>query len=94
MLWALPGRRVLQRLVAPGSATQTSIAVLGSGHILHASGASISLYEASNPVRLVLTIDLDADVLALATHGRSTVAAATRLGLVILDITVDRPGLA
>jgi hypothetical protein len=50
------------------------------------------VHEAGHPGPPALTIDLNADILALATYGRSTVAAATRLGLVILDITVDRPG--
>ena len=71
----------------------TAILVLAPDHVLYANGETLSLYEATNAAP-VLTIELDSEIQALATHGISTVVAATRLGLVALDIPWwSSPGL-
>ena len=46
----------------------------------------MSLYEATNAATPVLTIELDSEIQALAAYGTSTVVAATRLGLVALEV--------
>ena len=70
----------------PGGSGVTAIALLAPDQLMYANGRTLSLYSATPPSAApVLTIQLDVDVYALATHGTSVVAA-TRRGLVALNI--------
>jgi hypothetical protein len=46
----------------------------------------MSLYEVTGAAAPLLAIELGSEIVALATHGNSTVVAATRLGLVALEV--------
>ncbi|MGH3925458.1 MAG: hypothetical protein ACRDTT_21810, partial [Pseudonocardiaceae bacterium] len=65
-----------------------AIVALGPDHVVYAASGVLTLIisRTNQDYAVALTIDLDADVLALAIHGGSTLVAATRLGLVVLDL--------
>jgi WD40 repeat protein len=83
--WDLPAIRPRLRTGIPGGSGITAITLLAPDHLIYASGRTLSLYVADLRAAPVLTIELDADVHALAAHGTSVVVA-TRLGLVALNI--------
>ncbi|MGH3912394.1 MAG: hypothetical protein ACRDTC_03125, partial [Pseudonocardiaceae bacterium] len=70
-----------------------AIAVLGPDHVMYAASGVLTLIisPTNQDSAVALTIDLDADVLALALHSGSTLVAATRLGLVVLDLPRSWP---
>ncbi len=84
--WDLCVYRTLSRTLTPGRSGVNAIIVLAPDHVLCANSGTISLYEATNTVTPIMTIELDSEIHALAAHGTSTVIAATGLGLVALEV--------
>jgi hypothetical protein len=82
----LPACRTLSRITTHGGAGISAIVTLTSGHVLYANSRTISLYEAANIAAPIQTIELDSEIHALVARGTSTVVAATRLGIVTLEI--------
>jgi hypothetical protein len=83
--WDLATGRSLSRIAIPGGSGLSAVTVLAPDRVLYANRGMLSLYAATGAAAPVLTIELDSEVLALATY-RTSVVAATRLGLVALDI--------
>ena len=83
--WDLSAWRVLSRTIVPGQSGVAAIGALPPDHVLCANGSTMFLYEVTGAAPL-LAIELDSEILALSTHGTSTVVAATRLGLVALEV--------
>ncbi|MGH3885207.1 MAG: hypothetical protein ACRDSZ_01345, partial [Pseudonocardiaceae bacterium] len=91
LMWDLSSRRTrLRKQIFHGSAVN-AVAALGPDHIVFAASGTLNIASASQDWAVALTIDLDADVQALAVYGGSTLVAATRLGLVVLDVPTGRP---
>jgi hypothetical protein len=90
--WDLPAGRMLSTTLVPGGSAVSAITTLGHNHVLHASGAALSLYQAANAASPILTIELDSEIQALTAHGTTTAVAATRLGVVVLEIPHTGPG--
>ncbi len=84
--WDLPACRTLSSTTTRGGTGVSAIVTLTSDHVLYANGRTMSLYEATNIARPIQTIELDSEIHALVAHGTSTVVAATRLGIVTLEI--------
>jgi WD40 repeat protein len=84
--WDLSTWRVLSRTIVPGQSAVAAISALAPDHVLYASGRTMFLYKGSAATVPLLTIELDSEILALATQGTSTVVAATQLGLVALEV--------
>ena len=84
--WDLSAWRVLARTIVPGQSGVAAIGAVAPDHVLYANGSTMFLFEATNADAPILTIDLDSQIQALATHGTSTAVAATRLGLVVLEV--------
>jgi WD40 repeat protein len=84
-IWDLTTRRSLSTIHIPGGSTVIAIAILAPDRIIFANGGTLSLYAATRDATPMLTIELDSEVQALAAY-RTSVVAATRLGLVALDI--------
>ena len=83
--WDLAGRRSLFRIAIPGGSGIIAIALLVPDRVVYANGGTLCLYEATRDAASVLTIELESEVLALAGY-RTSIVAATRLGLVALEI--------
>jgi hypothetical protein len=77
--------RSLSRIAIRGESGVSAIALLAPDQVLYADGGTLSLYAATRDAAPVLTIELDSEVHALAAY-RTSVMAATSLGLVALDI--------
>jgi WD40 repeat protein len=84
--WDLSAWRVLSTTIPPGQSEVAAIGTLAPNHVLYTNGSTISLYEAATAISPILAIELDSEIQAIATHGTSTVVAATTLGLVALEI--------
>jgi WD40 repeat protein len=84
--WDLSSRRALARKQIFHGPAVNAVAVLGPDHVVFAASNTLNIASVSQDPAVVLAIDLDADVTALATYGGSTLVAATRLGLVVLDV--------
>ena len=84
--WDLSACRVLSTTSPPGQSEVAAIGTLAPDHVLYANGSTISLYAATSAASPILTIELGSEIQAIATHGTSTVVAATILGLVALEI--------
>jgi hypothetical protein len=84
--WDLAACRALSKTDIPGSSGVSAIAALADDHVLYATDRTIYLFSADDPGTYKAAIELDSEILALAAHGSSTVVAATRLGLLTLDI--------
>jgi WD40 repeat protein len=84
--WDLLACRALSRITTHGSTGVSAIVTLASDHVLYANGRTISLYEPANIADPIQTIELDSEIHALVAHGTSAVVAATRLGIVALEI--------
>ncbi len=85
--WDLPACQTRSTTTIPGRTGVSAIVILAPDHVLYANGRTISLYKATNIADPVLGIELDSEIHALTAHGTSTVVAATRLGLVTLEIS-------
>ena len=83
--WDLATCQSLSRIAIHGQAEGSAIALRAQDQVLYANGGTLSLYAETPDEAPVLRIELDSEVLAVATH-RTSVVAATRLGLVALDI--------
>ena len=77
---------VLSRTIVPGQSAVAAISALAPDHVLCANGNTMFLYEVTNAAAPLLAIELDSEILALSTRGTSTVVAATRLGLVAIEV--------
>ncbi len=84
--WDLPGCRTLSRITTHGGTGISAMVTLTAEHVLYANSRTISLYEAANIAEPIQTIELDSEIHALVAHGPTTVVAATRLGIVTLEI--------
>ena len=84
--WDLTTWRVLSRTIVPGQSAVAAISALAPEHVLYANGRTMSLYKVTGAAAPLLTIELGSEILALGTHGSATVVAATRLGLVALEV--------
>jgi WD40 repeat protein len=84
--WELPSCRKLSRTIIEGRFGNSAITILAPDNVLYANGATMSLYDAVGAPTPRLTIELDAEIQAFATHGTSTVIAATRRGLIAFEI--------
>ena len=84
--WDLSACRTLSRTIIPGRSGIGAIITLAPDYVVYASGGTILMYEATNTATPILTIELDSEIRALAALGISTVVAATRLGLVSLEV--------
>ncbi len=85
-IWDLSTRRTLSTIPATNGAAVNAIALLGPTHVVSAAGSILTISPTNQNSVDSLTIDLESEVLALATASGSTVVAATTLGLVVLDI--------
>ena len=83
--WDLASRRSLSRIAIPGGSGISAIALLAPDRVLYANRGRLCLYAATRDAAPVLTIELESEVLALAGY-RTSIVAATRFGLVALDI--------
>lgn len=92
-MWDLSVCRTLSRTNVPGHFGITALLILAPDRVAYANGFMLSLYAVVNPTAPLLTIEFDSEIQALAAHGPSTIVAATRLGLVVLEIP-QRPELA
>jgi len=84
--WDLAAWRVLSRTIVPGQSEVAAIGALAPDHVLYANDRTMSLYNGTGAAAPLLTIEVDSEILALSTHGNATVVAATRLGLVALEV--------
>jgi WD40 repeat protein len=89
-MWSLPGCRLLWQTDVSGRGGIGAITALTSEHVLCANGSTISLRELNNRTNPSYTIDLGAEILAMAVHGTATVVIGTNLGLAVLDIPLLR----
>jgi WD40 repeat protein len=84
-IWDLATRRPLSMIPIPGGSTVIAIALLAPDQIVYANGGTLLLFATMRDAFPVLKIELDSEVRALATY-RTSLVAATRLGIVALDI--------
>lgn len=84
--WNLSTCRTLSKRRTSNEAAVNAIAILRPGHGVWALGDTLVIGPAEQDSVDALTVDLESEALALATDNGSTVVAATRLGLVVLDV--------
>ena len=75
--WDLSAWRVVSRTIVPGQSAVAAIGALPPDHVLYASGSTMFLYEVTSAAVSLLAIEIGSEIHALATHGTSTVVAAT-----------------
>ena len=83
--WDLSTGRTISETPASHGAPVNSIALLGEDGVAFSAGSALIIDRPNQTSNAVKTIELESEVLALATDGRSTVVVGSRLGLVVLD---------
>jgi WD40 repeat protein len=88
--WDLSTGRAVSRSLASHVAPVNSTALLAEDGVAFATGSTLIIDRPSQSSSVVQEIELESEVLALATDCRSTVVAGSRLGLVVLDVSWPR----